>query len=449
MVPGHINHSDDELAFLSFYPLLRYETGSRAARRLQGEPGAKLADRAAGAQSALELHLRRRRPVRRSSTGTSRCARCARFRWIWSSGRSRTHTGWTCRSIRSPTASSAARRWSCCPYDELPMSKWNGNPYNLDGGNGGRSEDDGAYFLLPYWMGGITGCLKSRLSRWTLAAGPLDAGPGNPDARLAQRTSGQRRCHDTIPHPHVRPRRPRRRHPQDTTAARSPSTTSRSRCRPGEIFGLIGPNGAGKTTTMECVEGLRSPDRGAIAVLGLDPVRDVYRLQDRIGVQLQEAQLQKRIKVREAVDLWASLYRKPVDADRLLEQLGLVEKRNAWFMTLSGGQKQRLFIALALINDPGAGVPRRAHHRPRSAGAPGDLGAGARHPPARQDGLHDHAPHGRSRAAVRSGRGHRSRPDRRHRHAGGARPPPLSRADRDRHDRPRSRPTRCSGSCPA
>jgi ABC-2 type transport system ATP-binding protein len=120
----------------------------------------------------------------------------------------------------------------------------------------------------------------------------------------------------------------------------------------GEIFGLIGPNGAGKTTTMECVEGLRSPDRGAIAVLGLDPVRDVYRLQDRIGVQLQEAQLQKRIKVREAVDLWASLYRTPLNANRLLEQLGLVEKRNAWFMTLSGGQKQRLFIALALINDP-------------------------------------------------------------------------------------------------
>ena len=120
----------------------------------------------------------------------------------------------------------------------------------------------------------------------------------------------------------------------------------------GEIFGLIGPNGAGKTTTMECVEGLRRPDRGAISVLGLDPARQVYALQDRIGVQLQEAQLQKRIKVREAVGLWASLYRKPLDGDRLLEQLGLTDKRNAWFMTLSGGQKQRLFIALALINDP-------------------------------------------------------------------------------------------------
>ena len=120
----------------------------------------------------------------------------------------------------------------------------------------------------------------------------------------------------------------------------------------GEIFGLIGPNGAGKTTTMECVEGLRRVDRGGISVLGLDPTRDVYALQERIGVQLQAAQLQKRIKVREAVSFWASLYRHRVDGDRLIDQLGLSEKRNAWFMTLSGGQKQRLFIALALINDP-------------------------------------------------------------------------------------------------
>jgi ABC-2 type transport system ATP-binding protein len=121
----------------------------------------------------------------------------------------------------------------------------------------------------------------------------------------------------------------------------------------GEIFGLIGPNGAGKTTTMECVEGLRQPDRGTIRVLGLDPFRDVYKLQQRMGVQLQQAQLQKRITVKEAVHLWCSLYRTPqADGDRLLEQLGLADKRNAWFMTLSGGQKQRLFIVLALVNDP-------------------------------------------------------------------------------------------------
>jgi ABC-2 type transport system ATP-binding protein len=121
----------------------------------------------------------------------------------------------------------------------------------------------------------------------------------------------------------------------------------------GEIFGLIGPNGAGKTTTMECVEGLRIPDSGRISVLGLDPFRDIHMLQQRIGVQLQEAQLQKRIKVKEAVHLWANLYgRKISDGEKLLEQLGLAEKRNSWFMTLSGGQKQRLFIVLALINDP-------------------------------------------------------------------------------------------------
>jgi ABC-2 type transport system ATP-binding protein len=120
----------------------------------------------------------------------------------------------------------------------------------------------------------------------------------------------------------------------------------------GEIFGLIGPNGAGKTTTMECIEGVRTPDRGTISVLGCDPFRDVVTLQNRIGVQLQQAQLQKRIKVWEAVDLWASLYPKAVDSERLLDQLGLSDKRDAWFMTLSGGQKQRLFIALALINDP-------------------------------------------------------------------------------------------------
>lgn len=103
----------------------------------------------------------------------------------------------------------------------------------------------------------------------------------------------------------------------------------------GEIFGLIGPNGAGKTTTMECIEGLRTPNRGRISVLGLDPFRDVYKLQERVGVQLQEAQLQKRIKVWEAVDLWVSLYRKrSSDGARLLNQLGLADKRNAWFMLM-------------------------------------------------------------------------------------------------------------------
>ena len=120
----------------------------------------------------------------------------------------------------------------------------------------------------------------------------------------------------------------------------------------GEIFGLIGPNGAGKTTTMECACGLRRPDQGTVSILGRDPLKQAYELQNLIGVQLQQAQLQKRIKVWEAVDLWAALYPRAIDGDELLERLGLTAKRDAWFMNLSGGQKQRLFIALALINDP-------------------------------------------------------------------------------------------------
>ncbi len=120
----------------------------------------------------------------------------------------------------------------------------------------------------------------------------------------------------------------------------------------GEIFGLIGPNGAGKTTTMECAEGLRRPDAGRVRILSRDPWKQAGELESRIGVQLQQAELQKRIKVWEAVDLWASLYPRTVDGEELLERLGLTPKRDAWFMTLSGGQKQRLFIALALINDP-------------------------------------------------------------------------------------------------
>jgi len=119
-----------------------------------------------------------------------------------------------------------------------------------------------------------------------------------------------------------------------------------------EIFGMVGPNGAGKTTTIECIEGLRRPDSGNIRVFDLDPRRDGYALRARIGVQLQQSALQERIKVWEAMELFASFYSRAADWRALLEQLGLTEKRNAAFESLSGGQRQRLFVALALVNDP-------------------------------------------------------------------------------------------------
>jgi ABC-2 type transport system ATP-binding protein len=120
----------------------------------------------------------------------------------------------------------------------------------------------------------------------------------------------------------------------------------------GEIFGMVGPNGAGKTTTIECVEGLRPADAGDLRVLGLNPRRDGYALRERIGVQLQQSALPDRIKVREALDMFASFYPRKIDLAPLLTRLGIEEKRNAYFSKLSGGQKQRLFIALALANDP-------------------------------------------------------------------------------------------------
>lgn len=120
----------------------------------------------------------------------------------------------------------------------------------------------------------------------------------------------------------------------------------------GEIFGIIGPNGAGKTTAIESVIGLRKPDGGSVSVLGLDPRTEARKLGNRIGTQLQQAALPDRMKVWEALDLYASFYDKTVPWEPLLEQWGLAEKRNTQFGNLSGGQKQRLFIALALLNDP-------------------------------------------------------------------------------------------------
>ncbi|MCX4813965.1 MULTISPECIES: ABC transporter ATP-binding protein [unclassified Streptomyces] len=120
----------------------------------------------------------------------------------------------------------------------------------------------------------------------------------------------------------------------------------------GEIFGILGPNGAGKTTTVECVEGLRVPDAGRVRVTGLDPVADHEEVARVLGAQLQESELQAKLTVREALELYASFYPHPADWRPLAERLGLTAKLTTRFAKLSGGQKQRLFIALALIGNP-------------------------------------------------------------------------------------------------
>jgi ABC-2 type transport system ATP-binding protein len=122
--------------------------------------------------------------------------------------------------------------------------------------------------------------------------------------------------------------------------------------RAGEVFGLLGPNGAGKTTTIEILEGIRPRSAGSVRVLGFDPDKQKNALKDRIGVCLQSTNLPDKIRVIEALDLFAALYSRTLDPAGLLKRLELEEKRNAFYSTLSGGQKQRLAIALALINDP-------------------------------------------------------------------------------------------------
>ncbi|WP_199571138.1 ABC transporter ATP-binding protein [Streptomyces murinus] len=120
----------------------------------------------------------------------------------------------------------------------------------------------------------------------------------------------------------------------------------------GEIFGILGPNGAGKTTTVECVEGLRVPDGGRIRVAGLDPVADHAKVAQTLGAQLQQSEIQAKLTVREALELYAALYPRPADWRPLAERLGLTDKLGTRFGKLSGGQQQRLFIALALIGGP-------------------------------------------------------------------------------------------------
>ena len=120
----------------------------------------------------------------------------------------------------------------------------------------------------------------------------------------------------------------------------------------GEIFGLLGPNGAGKTTTIEIMEGLRAYDGGSASVLGMDPWRQSIALKQRIGAALQDTVLPDKIKVGEALSLYAGFYDRRANLPDLLARFDLTEKRHALYETLSGGQKQRLALALTLVNDP-------------------------------------------------------------------------------------------------
>ena len=124
----------------------------------------------------------------------------------------------------------------------------------------------------------------------------------------------------------------------------------------GEIFGILGPNGAGKTTAVESIVGMREPDAGTIRVLGFDPLRQRHEVRRLVGIQLQSSQQPDRMRVWEALNLYASFYDQPADPEQLISDLGLAAKRDTPYRKLSGGQKQRVSIALALVGNPRVAV---------------------------------------------------------------------------------------------
>ena len=120
----------------------------------------------------------------------------------------------------------------------------------------------------------------------------------------------------------------------------------------GTVFGLLGANGAGKSTTIECILGTKQADAGTVRLLGQDPKKRRRTLFQRIGVQFQEGDYHKEIKVSELCEETACLYRSPADWCTLCEQFGIGDKAGAAVKSLSGGERQRLFIVLALIGQP-------------------------------------------------------------------------------------------------
>ena len=122
----------------------------------------------------------------------------------------------------------------------------------------------------------------------------------------------------------------------------------------GVVFGLLGANGAGKTTAIECMLGIRKPDRGTVSILGLDPRARRKQLFQQVGVQFQESSYQREVRVGELCRETASLYRRPADWESLLAEFGLEGREKSLVKDLSGGQRQRLFVILALLPSPSA-----------------------------------------------------------------------------------------------
>ena len=120
----------------------------------------------------------------------------------------------------------------------------------------------------------------------------------------------------------------------------------------GEVFALLGPNGAGKSTIVEILEGHRAKTSGSVSVLGYDPAKAGRSYRERIGIVLQETAVEEQLTVKEAIDVYGSMYPKRRKTGELIELVGLGEKTDSRIKALSGGQRRRLELALGIVGDP-------------------------------------------------------------------------------------------------
>jgi len=125
----------------------------------------------------------------------------------------------------------------------------------------------------------------------------------------------------------------------------------------GEIFAFLGPNGAGKTTTIQMLTTLVRPDRGQIAIDGLDPKVQPHDVRRRFGIVFQDPSLDSELTAYENMELHGVLYHVPRRTrheriERLLTIFELWERRDAYVKTFSGGMRRRLEIARGLLHTP-------------------------------------------------------------------------------------------------
>ena len=123
----------------------------------------------------------------------------------------------------------------------------------------------------------------------------------------------------------------------------------------GSIHGLLGPNGAGKSTFINILGGLVKKNTGNINICGIDIDKNQKLSKFKIGIVPQELNIDPFFTPFELLELQAGLYgisKKNRKTEEILDNVGLLDNKNAYARTLSGGMRRRLLVAKALVHSP-------------------------------------------------------------------------------------------------